>query len=62
MKKKIGHPPPASFCFVSPDGVIHKGVNIRKFAREQGLDPANMQHVHDGERLHHKGWTYGGEI
>lgn len=47
---------PAAFAFVSPDGKVYRGSNIRRFAREQGLDPANMQHVHDGERSHHKGW------
>lgn len=49
--------PPATFAFRAPDGTIHRGENIRRFAREHGLDQACMQHVHSGDRIHHKGWT-----
>lgn len=48
---------PAEFAFVSPDGAVHRGTNIREFARAKGLDAANMYHVHAGERRQHKGWT-----
>ena len=49
--------PPAQYAFVSPDGVVYIGHNIRQFAARHNLCPANMQHVHLGERKHHKGWT-----
>ena len=52
--------PPEKYVFISPDGVIHRGENIRRFARQHNLDAANMQHVHLGERAHHKGWTLPG--
>lgn len=48
--------PPAKFCFISPDGTVFKGENVREFAAKHGLDPANMQHVHSGDRSHHKRW------
>ena len=51
--------PPEYYVFISPDGERHEGFNIRQFARQHGLDAANMQHVHLGERNHHKGWTSG---
>ena len=44
------------YAFISPSGEVHKGKNITEFARRHGLDRANMQHVHLGERNHHKGW------
>ena len=47
---------PSEYAFISPDGQIYKGKNIRRFAVEHGLDQANMQHVHCGDRVHHKGW------
>jgi len=50
---------PAPYVFISPDGKVYRGENIRRFAAEHGLDPANMHHVALGERLHHKGWTWG---
>ena len=49
--------PPAPYVFVSPTGEIYRGENVRRFATEQGLDMANMQHVAMGDRTHHKGWT-----
>lgn len=47
---------PAKYIFISPSGVVHKGENIRRFAKDHGLDQANMHHVHSGERPHYKGW------
>ncbi len=48
--------PPVEYAFVSPDGKVYRGRGIRTFARKHRLDPANMQHVHSGERKHYKGW------
>lgn len=47
---------PVRYAFISPEGKVYRGLNIRDFARRHGLDAANMQHVHLGERNHHKGW------
>jgi len=47
---------PAKFKFISPDNKVYEGENIRRFAKKHRLCPANLQHVHLGERNHHKGW------
>ena len=48
---------PSPYCFVSPDGVVHRGEGITRFALDQGLQPPLMQQVHSGDRNHHFGWT-----
>jgi hypothetical protein len=53
--------PPVEYHFIAPDGKEYRGSNVRQFARKHGLDEANMQHVHLGERRHHKGWRAADE-
>jgi len=59
---KSGRTKPVEFTFISPDGKIYAGENIRDFARRHGLNAANMAHVHLGERSHHKGWRNAQEF
>jgi hypothetical protein len=52
--------PPAygkAFALLSPDGVIHRGINLKKFCQEHGLIPSNIYKVIEGERRHAHGWT-----
>lgn len=45
------------YKFVNPDGDVVELFNIRKFGRDNGLDPSALLRVNDGSRTHHKGWT-----
>lgn len=45
------------FKLMSPDGVIHEGFNISEFALENGLNPPLLNHVVQGKRISHNGWT-----
>lgn len=42
---------------VSPDGELHTFFNLRKFCREQDLDPSSLGCVLRGVFGQHKGWT-----
>lgn len=44
------------FCIVSPDGVIHEGINLRQFCIGNDVDYRAIHAVHKGKRKHHKGW------
>ena len=44
------------FEFISPNGDLHAGNNIRAFAREHGLENRRLSEVRTGRRKHHKGW------
>lgn len=45
------------FKILSPDGIIYSGKNIKKFAKENGLNPANLSMMINGKYKSHKGWT-----
>lgn len=45
------------FRFAGPDGVIHEGVNKRKFMRENGLNSGSVSRLERGLINSHKGWT-----
>lgn len=46
------------FKCISPDGQGHITNNgLKSFCEEHNLTPANMHHVLNGRRKHHKGWT-----
>lgn len=45
------------YKFISPEGILHEGINCVKFCREHNLTIANMSCVKHGKRKHHKGWT-----
>lgn len=45
------------FILKSPEGEIVKSRNIKKFARNNNLDPSHVRKVLQGKYSHHKGWT-----
>ena len=45
-----------SFSLVSPEGEIHEGKNISKFAKEHGLDFRHLSAIVKGDEKSHKGW------
>lgn len=49
---------PLPFRIKDPAGVIHDGVNLRRFALERGLHPGHMASVFSGKIKQHKGWRY----
>lgn len=46
------------YWFTDPTGVVVEIYNLSKFCRENKLNRGNMLRVLNGERNHHKGWTY----
>jgi group I intron endonuclease len=44
------------FEIVSPDGVLYQVTGIRRFALKNGLDPAALHRVVQGQKMTHKGW------
>lgn len=44
------------YIFISPDGVVHQGRNVKKFAEEHGLRPNCMRALLDGRRISYRGW------
>lgn len=47
-----------STTLVAPDGTTYNNIfNLRKFAKEAGLNPDSMYRVVAGKQLQHKGWT-----
>ena len=42
---------------VSPDGVVHRIFNMRKFCREHNLHQSAMGDISLGHRITHKGWS-----
>jgi hypothetical protein len=44
------------YSFISPNGVITKIYNLKKFCRENNLDQSAMRRVNLGENGYHKGW------
>ena len=47
-----------TFVLKSPDGVIVRGWNLSKFAKEHSLDATLLGKVVNGEVWQHKGWTH----
>ncbi len=45
------------FVLKSPEGEIVESRNIKKFARNNNLDPSHVRKVLYGKLNHHKGWT-----
>ncbi|WP_290738357.1 hypothetical protein [Haliea sp.] len=45
------------YRFISPDGVLHEGVNMHKFAKEHRLDSSSLVKLNKGKLKKHKGWT-----
>lgn len=45
------------FSFKSPDGVVHKGKNIKEFCKANGLSHTGMCRLMCGEFNQSKGWT-----
>jgi hypothetical protein len=46
-----------NFCLISPIGEVIRGRNVRKFARENNLDPGHIRKVISGKSKQHKGYT-----
>jgi group I intron endonuclease len=44
------------YVFISPDGIRHTPVNIRRFCRENELDIFCIKHVCAGRNKTHRGW------
>jgi len=44
------------YSFISPDGTIHEGYNVSKFAKSQSLKPSAMIRLMRLQRTTHKGW------
>lgn len=47
----------STFVLRNPDGVVHTGVNVRAFCRDNSLDPSAINKVLNDKASHHKGWT-----
>lgn len=45
------------WILLSPDGIRHKIISLRRFCKENALNAATMVEVSLGNRSHHKGWT-----
>jgi group I intron endonuclease len=45
------------YIFISPEGKVHEGKNVRKFCRDYKLNQPSIQKIHSGEALHYHGWT-----
>ncbi|HLX53522.1 MAG TPA: hypothetical protein VKR58_06260 [Aquella sp.] len=45
------------FLLVDPEGCIHQGINLNKFAEEHNLIRTNLRKVMVGERKSCCGWT-----
>ena len=45
------------YSFLSPSGEVFQGINLAKFAREQGLFATGLCAVRSGKYKQHKGWT-----
>ncbi len=45
------------FALVSPEGVLHTGINRQEFCRKMGLWGSAITRVANGDAPHHKGWT-----
>lgn len=45
-----------SFSLISPEGEMHEGKNISKFAQEHGLDFRHLSALVKGNEKSHKGW------
>jgi len=58
MYGKIGkkHPRAKSYNLLSPEGKNFKGIGLRNFCNEHGLDQRSMWRVISGQRNHYKGW------
>lgn len=58
-KRKVGNAKAKEWCFLSPDGNVHRFKNLREFCRMHDLTPSNMAAVYHGKgRLKsHKGWS-----
>lgn len=46
----------SGYTLVSPEGLILHIINLKKFARENGLDQGHLSKVVNGTRKQHKGW------
>ena len=49
--------PPVKFALIDPNGVIHRGENIRRFAALHNLDPGGIHKVHMGDKASYRGWV-----
>jgi hypothetical protein len=49
--------PPVKYAFIDPEGTIHRGENVRRFAAKHGLDAGGMHKVHMGDKTSYKGWV-----
>lgn len=45
------------FAFVAPDGTVHRGRNLKRFAEAHGLHRFNLNMLLAGKRKTHHGWT-----
>jgi hypothetical protein len=45
------------YFLVSPKGEVAKGINLKKFCLDTGLDDGTINDVISGKRLHSLGWT-----
>ncbi len=48
---------PVEFSLIDPEGVVHRGENVRRFAAKHGLDPSGINKVHAGDKPQYRGWT-----
>jgi len=48
---------PNGALLLSPDGKVHRVLNVSAFARENGLDQRCVSALILGKRRVHKGWT-----
>lgn len=45
------------FVLTSPEGIVHKGRNLKQFCLNHDLSQGSTSEVCRGVRTHHKGWT-----
>ena len=45
------------YCFLSPNGKIYTGINLKSFAKHHNLNRSLLTKVKFGQAKHHKGWT-----
>ena len=47
------------YCFISPDGEMFVGENVRAFANEKGLNPRSLIDILNGRRKSYRKWKKG---